>query len=186
MASHYIQWKGSIRIGKLSISLLFLQISFFSLFFSNLCPEECEDWGWHIIKTKTKEWLKEVIFSLKKKKKCFRVNKKLFLVKNIYIFRIFISFCCKIQKKIKKKKKKEEERIVPLRTTNKTFRKCSMCSRSTNRSINMKDCLALCLNNNFQYLNSNNTFYMYFYNTQICISIILKTKQHWGCLVTLI
>ena len=30
----------------------FLSFPYFSL---NLCPEECEDWGWHIIKTKTKE-----------------------------------------------------------------------------------------------------------------------------------
>ena len=33
------------------------------------------------------------------------------------------------------------------------------------------------LNNNFQYLNNNNTFNMYFYNIQTCISTTLKTEQ---------
>ena len=37
----------------------------------------------------------------------------------------------------------------------------------------------LLLSNGFQYLNNNNISDTYFYNTQICISTILKTKQQY-------
>ena len=36
-----------------------------------------------------------------------------------------------------------------------------------------------CLNNNFQYLNNNNIFYVYFYNIQTCIFITLKIEQQY-------